>query len=390
MKQELKRLLLMNATSMVIFNYIGIFVNLYIWQKYNSIFDITWFNLVLFSVWGFAFMFGAKLLMKHTIRLLMRICALSGGFTFLLLSILQLDNRFLWITIIALPVGIMWGIFSAAQNLSLSLFGKGREFQNFFSYSNVIGQIISIINPIVFALIIQYIGYERSFWIMLFFVALMMMISFYIPKTSLQMQNAQQETLFKFMTWKEVFNTRELRWMIPSCLVAGLFLQFQGLFALIFTFSITQDKLYIALLNTLYTIFSIAAMFFYKKGLLRDSAWLKIGMVCISIGFLITMYPIKIILIISNILTTVGLFYFTIVWNGQQFQLIQKSHPLHQARILMWRENLLCVSRILMLLFVLPLHQVRGITFVLLIFLALICSFLVPSFQSKSFVESNH
>src|SRR5665647_928450 len=104
----------MNASSNIIFNFIGIFVNLYIWEQGRSIFDVTWFNLILFCMWGISFTYGAKLLMRYSTKLLIRIIAICGAATFLLLSFLHLDNRMLWIAIIAIPIGIMWGFYAIA------------------------------------------------------------------------------------------------------------------------------------------------------------------------------------------------------------------------------------------------------------------------------------
>lgn len=67
MTTALKRLLWMNISSGIIFNYMGIFINLFIWEKGNQIFDVAWFNLVMFLAWGVAFMYGANLLSKFTI-----------------------------------------------------------------------------------------------------------------------------------------------------------------------------------------------------------------------------------------------------------------------------------------------------------------------------------
>ncbi|KIL40818.1 hypothetical protein SD70_11350 [Gordoniibacillus kamchatkensis] len=275
--KDIKRLLLMNASCNIIFNYIGIFVNLYLWEKNKSIFDVTLFNLVLFLSWSCCFIAGARLISLFSNRMLIRSVAVCGALTFALLSFLQLDNRALWIAIIAIPVGAMWGFYASTQNLTLCLIGKGRDFEGYFSYSSIIGQVVSIVNPIVFALVIQWIGYGGSFLLMFVFVAILLTVSFFIPRISFE---GVPEPMFERMSFREVFVTPALRWMVPSCLAAGVFLQFQGLFALLFTFSVSQEKLVIALLNVLYALSSIAAMAIYRRLTLRPasgsaSVWLR-------------------------------------------------------------------------------------------------------------------
>lgn len=178
---ELRRMLIMNFVSSIIFIYIGIFVNLYIWQSGHSIFDVSWFNLVLFIGWGLAFTIGASLLWKRTIRLLLALSAFSGATAFMLLTYLTLDNRVLWITLIGIPVGLMWGFFASAQNLSVSFYGKGKNVAAFFAASSIISQVLSMLVPIVSAQAISMFGYASSFYMMLAFVFVMLGFSYAMP-----------------------------------------------------------------------------------------------------------------------------------------------------------------------------------------------------------------
>jgi MFS family permease len=371
----------MNASSNVIFNYIGIFVNLYIWEKDHRIFDVTFFNLILFCSWTLAFALGAKLLAKYTTQLLIRSVAGCGALTFTLLSFLHIDNRLLWITIIAIPIGIMWGFYASTQNISLTVYGRGKDFESYFALSSIVVQGISIANPIIFALVIKWIGYSGSFILMFMFVFLLLFISFRIPKITLKNES---EPLFQNMSYQKVFSRKALQWLVPSCLLAGIFLQFQGLFALIFTFSVSEDKLVIALLNVLYAISTIAAMIAYRKWTFSNNKWLLFGMICICIGFLLPLVPKAPILVVSNILTTIGMFYFGTVWNTLHFRIISNENPITQIRILIWREWLLCISRIVMLVIVLSVKELKGPLFIGLIILALICAICIPYLSKKS------
>lgn len=381
--KEFRRLLLMNAMSFIIFIYIGIFVNLYIWEQGHRIADVAWFNLFLFLTWALSFSLGAWLLKRWSIRLLFGLSALSGGTAFLLLSFLHLDNRMLWISIIGMPVGIMWGFFSCAQNLSISTSGKGQEFGNFFAASNTISQITNMSVPIVAAQVIGWFGYSGSFTLMLLFVTGMLITALTLPRISLKSKDLHRQNWGETMKYRQVFMEPRLKWLIPSCLAAGLFLQFQGLFALLFTFSITEDKTIIALLNTLYTSSSLFALFLYRKLKLGERTWLHAAILLLAGGFLLMLYPVPVVLILSNVMTTVGLFYFGTTWNAQQFRAISHHPPERQSSLLVWRECLICLTRCVMLVLILFVKDFSGVVFVLLISVAIGTLFSIPYFQKK-------
>ncbi|MCY9589566.1 hypothetical protein [Paenibacillus chitinolyticus] len=151
MSTNIRKMLIMNFVSSIIFIYIGIFVNLYIWQANTSIFEISWFNMVMFLGWGFSFVLGAKLLYHRTIRLLLALSAFGGTAAFVMLTFLTLENRILWIALIGFPVGLMWGFYTVAQNLSVSFSGKGTEIASFFAANNLIASILSMVIPIISA-----------------------------------------------------------------------------------------------------------------------------------------------------------------------------------------------------------------------------------------------
>jgi YQGE family putative transporter len=384
MTNSLKRLLIMNASTTIIFNYIGIFINLFLWENGQHIFDIAWFNLILFISWGLAFILGAQLLTKYSIRIAFQTSALFAGITFVLLSSLHFEPKLLYIAAIAIPAGAANGLYSAASNLGISLFAKGKQFAAYFSTSNLIGQAIAIINPIVFALIIKWIGFNGSFILMFVFITTMIVVSFFVPNISL---SQHKKPLLQDVHLLKVFFTPSLKWMLPSLIAAGFFLQFQGVFSLIFTFSITSDKLVIAFLQVTYTICTLASLYYYKKykakGVLSDSFWLTLGMVAASLGFMIALFPAKPILIISNILTTIGMFFFGTIWNSRQFVAISQYEPIFQARILVWREIILCFARITMLALTLTIRDFNGFAFKAIMIFCLICALTIPYFSKK-------
>jgi YQGE family putative transporter len=388
MPSSLKRLLVMNGSSSIIFNYIGIFINLYLWEKGQNIFDIAWFNLILFISWGICFLIGAQMITKYSISIIMRTSAIFAGLTFLILSLIHFEPKLLYIALIAIPAGASNGFYSAASNLGLSLFGKGKEFADYFVASNLIGQVIAFVNPILFALVIKGFGFIGSFVLMLIFVSNMVVISYFLPILTLA---NEKKPLLQDMQITKVFFTPSLKWMLPSLLAAGFFLQFQNVFSLIFTFSVTEDKLLIALLQVTYTTCTLISLYLYKKykdnGKLSDSFWLTLGMIAASLGFMIALFPAVPILIISNILTTVGLFFFFAIWNSRQFVTISQYEPIHQARILVWRELVLVFSRVVMLALTLTIRDFNGFAFKAIMIFCLICALSIPYF-SKMSIES--
>ncbi|NOV02201.1 hypothetical protein [Paenibacillus planticolens] len=385
MTKSLKRLLMMNVSSSVIFNYMGIFINLFIWEKNRQIFDVAWFNLILFLAWGLAFMYGAKLLAQFNISSVMRASAICAGITFVLLSYVHVEPKVFYLSLIALPVGITNGLYAAAQNIGISLFGKGEEFTAFFSATNVFGQLIAFLNPLLFAILIKWIGFSGSFLVMFLFIAIMIVMSFYVPRISLKDAG---EAVFSHFSIGRVFNTTRLKWMIPSLIAGGFFIQFQGIFSLIFTFSVTSDKLMIALLQIMYTAFTVVCVFIYQRfsrtRRVSDSWWLTFGMLAAAAGFLLALFPKPPILILSNILTTIGLFFFFTIWSSRQFVATNHLAPIHQARVMVWRELLLVCSRIVMLALILGITDFKGFVFKAVMIFSFSSALLIPYFSNKS------
>ncbi|NBD23044.1 hypothetical protein [Paenibacillus glycinis] len=119
----------------------------------------------------------------------------------------------------------------------------------------------------------------------------------------------------------------------------------------------------------------------YKRLKVREATWLAIGMIFVSVGILLPLLPKAPLLIISNILTTIGMFYFGTIWNSRQFRMITKQTIIQQAHIFLWRECFLNASKILL---VLSVKEIHGGTFIGLMLLALVCALMVPYFSGKS------
>ncbi|MEF3306002.1 MFS transporter [Paenibacillus sp. GYB003] len=382
MSDALRRWLIMNMMSYTIFVYVGIFINLFIWEKNRLISEVAWYNLILYVSWAFAFAAAAYLLTKATVRLLLAVSAFAGGSAFVLLSTLELDNRLLWIALIGMPVGVMYGFFSAAQNLSVSSSGTSAELGRYFSTAGSIQQGVTLVVPLLTAVIISLAGYSGTFGLMLVFLLGMLVFSFAMPKLSFRGQSGEPgDGRDLRASWSR---KPGLFWFTASNLAAGVFLQFQQFFLLVFTFNVTENKFWIAALNALYTLATLAGLFAYRRFGLKDFTLLFVGCVLVSGGFLIVLVPAKPVLIASNLLTAVGMFCVVAAWNTLQFKWIKPLAAPQQARALVWRETMICVTRIGTLVLVLSVDDIRGRLFAALIGVALLSLLALPYFEYRA------
>ncbi|WP_146762443.1 MFS transporter [Paenibacillus contaminans] len=389
MSPELRKMLIMNFVSAIIFIYIGIFVNLYIWEANKSIFEVSWYNLILFTGWGVSYTLGANLLWRYSVRLLLALSAGCGTLAFLLLTYLTLDNRLIWIALIGVPVGFMWGFFASAQNLSIAFFGKGNDVAVYFATASIISQGLSMLVPVVSAQVIGWFGYGGSFTMMFAFLTVMLVFSYFMPRISVPAASIAEGSFWAQMSVKRVFADPSSKWLAMAILAAGVFLQFQNLFALLFTFSVTQSKLLIALLNALYTISALLGLLMYKRIKWSENSYLWLGVALLSAGFLMVMFPLKPVLIVSNLLTTLGMFFFGTVWNAQQFRCIRHYSQGRQATFLVWRECFICLTRCIMLITILSLEELKGGLFYALIAISLASLLSIPLFQTKASKEAS-
>ncbi|WP_026962982.1 MFS transporter [Alicyclobacillus herbarius] len=382
--RDLRRILLMSSVFLVIFTFMGIFVNLYIWERHQSIAELCWYNIVLFIAWGIGFTTGAASLTRFSCRVPMRLSALSGLAAFAVLCLVKIPDEYLWIAFVAIPAGLFGGFYYSGQNLCIIRLGRGEEFSAFYFYQNLINQVVGLVNPILFALVIHWFGYNSSFLLMILFVLAMFAVSFLVPPITYKGDVGTGGSFYSHISWRDVFPTPSLRWMHAGLFVGALFFQFQSALSLILTFSVTGNKVLIGLLSMGYTLACVVALRLYQRLELPGRHWMNIGVVLIAVGFLLAVCPNAWVRVVSNFLTTVGMFYFGSVWNAQQYALFSELAPMHSARLFTWRENTFNVSRILVYAALFPLHQLTGLPFYLILVAMLVCSVFVPYLQNKS------
>lgn len=386
LSRELRHLLLMSLLGQVIHMYVLIFVNLYLWESNQNIFDVAWFNFVQYTLWAVSFAAGVRLLSKYTIRLLLCFAAVAGGTAFILLSLFQPGQKYIWIALVAGAVGLMLGLFSSAINLGVSMHGKSGEFSHYFGIHMVAVQLLSVSVPVVAAQVIQWFGYFGSFVMMFAVVIGMFGFAPRLPSITLKGLFDREADSPKALHWKLFFSIPGSGWLALSVLFTGVYLQFQMLCALIFTFHLTQSKTLIALLNTGYALCSLLALLAYRKWKMKESSWLYTGILFTISGFLLMLLPDAPIRVISTVLTTIGMFYFSSIWNSQLYRFINGFPPAKQAVFLVWRECLLCGGRLVMLAFIFRVEDFQGNRFAALIVLSIVCLLTIPLWQHMAFL----
>lgn len=381
MSKGIRKLLAMNAIFQIVAIYNGIFINLYNWERGRAIADVSLYNLSMFVCWGVSFLLAAKLLTRFSIRLLLAASALCGAAAFALLMGFGEEGRLLRIALLGVPVGAMFGFSAAAQNFALTLKGSGRDFAPYFSALLVISQALAMAVPFVSAKAIDAAGYAGSFVLMLAFVALMLGYSAFMPRITIA-GAAPDIGRFRF---RAAFGRPGSKWIVLSLLAAGVFLQFQNLFTLLFTFSVTENKLLIALLNVLYTCCSLLGLWLHRKlKRVDEGRWLRFGTRLMGVGFVVALLREPAALVVSNVLTTFGMFYFSAVWNAQQFRFIQGADLESKVSFFVWRECALIATRCLLLGATMPLKDMGGTGFALVIAATVLCLLLIPPFQHRA------
>ncbi|MGN7357871.1 MFS transporter [Paenibacillus sp. SAF-054] len=383
MSNDIRKLLVMNIISSIISIYIAIFVNLYIWESNQGIDEVSLYNVSMYICWGLTFALASKLISKYSIRVLLAVSALCGAVAFMYLMFVHLDNRLLWIVLLGIPVGMMFGFSQSSQNLGIAMQGKENELAPYFAAINITSQVLNMAVPILSAAVIQGFGYSGSFVTMLIFIAVMLLYACTMPRISLPPPSSGTLTCEPLYTmgFRRSFSYPGAKWVLFSLLAAGIFLQFQNLFALLFTFSVTQNKLQIALLNLLYTLSSLLGLWLYRRIKFNEMRWLWIGTFMLAAGFVIALLHLPAMLILSNVLTSIGMFYFSIVWNAQQFKYIKHLDPATKRSFLVWRECILVFTRCVLLSLTFSLTEMRGLAFMTIVVITIACLFAIPVFQ---------
>jgi len=163
----------------------------------------------------------------------------------------------------------------------------------------------------------------------------------------------------------------------------GFLLQFQLLFTQLFTFHVSENKIIIAGLNVLYTILTICAYFFVRQAHISPIRQLQSGVVLMGMAYLLALYPEPIILILLNIFSAIGYFFLITNWNTSQFNYMKQFDSITLTNVIILREIILNIGRIIMLLFIAQVQEFRGLTYQGMILFISVCIALLFFIERK-------
>lgn len=385
MSTNLRKMQLLSVSSSIVTVYVNIFINLFIWEKHNNVGEVALFNLTTYSFLLFIYIFGSYLLTKKDLRFNMFLSSTFAILTFAILLFAPFHNDVVQIVSVALSFAITKGFYYSGANYSVSLFGKSEEeFATYFSTQAVLNFLVNVAVPLLGAFIIHYFDYRASFIVMLFLSSSMLLISFTIPKVTLP----KEDHFLSNLSYKKVFTEKRLHFVALSSFAFGIFSQFLIFFTLIFTFSVTENKFYIAGLNVLYALLTFTALKIMKRNQkLRSFHWLLIGLFLVVTGcaFVIFLHT-PLFILLANICFTIGLFYLDNINKSQHFGLFAEYDTSTKSHLLIWRETLLGISRSLLLVLVLFLDNATGPLFIFILVFSLFVGFTIP-FMNKQFVS---
>ncbi|KPV43950.1 hypothetical protein [Alicyclobacillus ferrooxydans] len=391
MSPQLKRLLTFNMGYAIIYNYINIFVNFYIWQQTKSFSDICLFNFVLFLVVGANAIIGYAVLLRTSTRFNSLLSVVFAVIGFVVLMLYHPANHVWLILSVGVPMGLFVSYFWTAGNISISKQGQSEDFAIYWSYSNTFTQVISVVNPLLSALFIFLFGFVGSFVIMTIFIGFMIYVSFLVPKIVLH-KEFQVQGFLRRATYKSVFTSKKAHWLYASMSVGVIYAQLQNIFALLFTFQVTNKTLVVASLSAGYALVTIGSFLAYLKLHFSPSTWLKFAIVLNAIGIFLDLFHLPVFYILSNFLTTIGIFYFNTIWTAQQFAVTADISLEERIRYFLWREVNLDMTRslfLLLLIFVPVLHRHFIDMFILVLILSGCFIFMDRKMNAKDSVSSD-
>jgi len=368
--KELRFLLLTTVIFSIINSYVTIFINLYIWEKYHQISQVAWFNITMLVFWGVAFTIAGKIFTVYSLQVTMRIASLMALTAFFFLLALPNASPLLWNLCIGASVGFMCGTYFMSQNIFISFYGKGEELNTYFYLYTIAQQFLSILNPIVFAIIIKSFGYATSFIIVFAVVCILFVLTFYIPNVTLSKEEKEKPFFRVHNPWLQM---QKLRSFLSSCFFMGFLLQFQLLFTQLFTFHISENKIIIAGLNVLYTILTIGAYFFARKAHIPHTRQLQLGVVLMGMAYLLAIYPEPLNLVLLNVFSAIGYFFLITNWNSNQFNYMRQFKSTTLTKLIIGREVILNIGRIIMLLLIAQVKEFSGLTYQGMIIFILAC-----------------
>ncbi|WP_273854011.1 hypothetical protein [Guptibacillus spartinae] len=382
MNNGLKRMILFNTSTSVVFTFVDLFVNLYIWQQNKQLLDLVWFNFFMFSLWSISYVSGSYLFYKKDLKTVMRAGSIFSLILFGLLSFVTFDEPFHWIMFAGSIYGLMRGVFSAGITLALSILGEGKEFKLFFQQSAFWRKAVNNFIPLTFAFILSTLNYGNTFIVMFIFSIGLFLLSFMLPDISPK-KDRISNPFTKEIGLKKVFKGGKTKLLPYSYYFGGMFAEFQTIFLMYFTFTITEDKFFVALLNVFYTLLVFIMIKLFNASKLSPVSWMIIGILLAFLGLGLATTLSNLWLLVPNILLVIGNFIFRTNYYSQQYEQLEGEGKTKRIQITIWREVILCISRISFLTIIIILHAIDLFSIYILLSMIIFTTSIVPVIHNK-------
>lgn len=365
-----------NTAMQVIFNFVGIFVNLYWWNQGDPILAVSLFNLSATVTLFLSYWLGSHYLYKKDIRFVMLLSSVFAGLTFVTLFFYLPDMRN-WFTVgVGLAFGLAQGFFWAANNSSMYTFLRSEQYTDYFSINTVIGQTIAVVVPLISALVVGVVGFRVAFLIMLVFVLAAFLVSLRLPHKGLD------ENLFRNrIGFRAVFSEPGTSWVMAVVMCTGLVNQFLTLFSMIFIFQVSNHVGVVAILNIGYSLVLLGALTLYRRAKFSQDVWLMSGIVLILVSygfaFLVghSLWSTGVVLLMR-----VGGLWLQGASGRQRYRVIMQGDVVWRTQFGLWMEIPFALSRSAVLLGGLFVRRVADTPFIVLIIISGLAMIGLPLF----------
>ncbi len=349
-----------NTAMQVIFNFVGIFVNLYWWNQGSPIFQVSLFNLLGTIALFLSYLVGSHYLYKRDIRFVMILSAVFAGVTFVALFFYFPHWRDWFTAGIGFAFGLTQGFFWAANNSSMYTFLKSEQYADYFSVNTVVSQVIAVAIPLISAGIVGLAGFKVSFLLMLVFVLAALVVSLRLPHRGIE------ENLFRHRP-QEIFSKPGTGWVMAVVMCSGLVNQFLGLFSMIYIFTVSNNVGVVALLNIAYSLVMLGALVLYRRSQWTQDAWLVTGIVLVLASFGMAFFVgHNAWSTVVVLLMRVGGLYLAGASGRQRYRVIMQGDVLWRTRFGLWMEIPFALSRTAILTGALFVRQLADKPFLLL------------------------
>lgn len=388
MNKNVKKIFFIDIIFCIIVAY-TIFINLYVWEKEESIIAMSFFNLIYFIFRYFAYIFGIKLILKNKVKTTFLLSVLSMVFLFLEVNFIlpHIENTWIWLTLIALPFSAFASLFMVVFNQIMSYYGKENDFDNYFSLKNFFNSGINIVIPLVASYLIFNFSFEYVSLGMIVVSLLCLIPVLKLPKITFNFES-------KNNLMKDVFKSSSTPGLTNFILyIHGFFLllaaylqQYRDFFSNILTFLIGENEIEVGFLKVGYFLLITLALILFRKLKIKNKHWYKIAIFLLITGMVFSLNEdSKELLLLACLIFAVAGFYFNTLYRSISFKLINNEDDYGKLIILFKREMIFISTKILFTLttLFLSIETISDKNYSLLVSIMIIISLITVYFYNK-------